>query len=131
MTSVDSGKVKIYGGKGDTKVSWTDPADVAGFTAYIITHLPPAQLSNKVFRIEGENASLLDYAGYAQKPVEYVDKLPDDFQTLLQGLINSGKMSTAHHLPTGKVLTGSDEAGASDALWPGHHWKGIKEVLGL
>ena len=133
LTNVDSGKFTIAGGKGDTKASFTDPEDIAGFTAYIITHLSPAELSNKAFRIEGEHASLLDIAGYygSKVPIEYVDRLDDEFKTFLQGLINSGKGTTGYDIPTGKELTGSDAAGASNALWPGHHWKGIKEVLGL
>jgi len=131
VTSLDSGKVKIAGGKGDTKASWTDPADVAGFTAYIITHLSPAELSNKIFRIEGEHASMLDFARYQGVPVEYVNAFDDEFQNFLHKLINTGKGSTGYDLPSGKELTGSDAAGVSNALWPGHHFKGIKEALGL
>jgi len=40
-----------------------------------------------------------------------------------------GKGSVAHDIASGKELTGSDAAGASNALWPGHNWKGIKETL--
>jgi len=133
LTSVDSGKFKIAGGKGDAKASFTDPADIAGFTAYIVTHLSPAELSNKIFRIEGEHASMLDIAGYygSKVPIEYVDGFDDEFRMFLHVLINTGKGSTGYNIPAGKELTGSDAAGASNALWPGHHWKGIKEVLGL
>jgi len=133
LTSVDSGKIIISGGKGDTKASFTDPADIAGFTAYIITHLSPAELSNKIFRIEGERASMLDIAGYygPKVPIEYVDGFDDGFKTFLHVVVNTGKGSTAYDIASEKELTGSDAAGASNTLWPGHHWKGIKEVLGL
>jgi hypothetical protein len=133
LTSIDSGKIQISGGKGDAKASFTDTADIAGFTAYIVTHLTPSELSNKFFRIEGEHASLLDIAGYygSKVPVEYVNGFDDEFKTFLQQLINSGKGSTAYDFASGKELTGSDAAGASNVLWLGHHWKGIKEGLGL
>lgn len=131
LTAVDSGKVKITGGKGDAKASFTDPGDIAGFIAYIITHLSPSELSDKVFRIEGEHASMLDIAEYYGLPAEHVDDMGDEFRTYLQTIVNSGKGSTAFHNPSGKELTGSEAANASNALWPGHHWKNIKEGLGL
>jgi len=133
LTSVDSGKIKISGGKGDAKASFTDTSDIAGFTAYIVTHLSPSELSNKFFRIEGEHASLLDIAGYygSKVPVEYVNGFDDEFKTFLHEVVNSGKGTTAYDFASGKELTGSDAAGASNALWPGHRWRGIKEVLEL
>jgi len=132
-TCIDTGKFKISGGKGDTKASFTNLEDVAGFTAYIVTHLPPSELTNKIFRIEGEHASLLEIAGYygSKLPVEYVNGLDDRFKTALHEIVNTGKGSVAYDIPSGKELTGTDAAGASNALWPGHHWKGIKETLGL
>jgi len=133
LTSADSGRIKISRGKGDTKASFTDPGDIAGFTAYILTHLSPSELSNKYFRIEGEHASMLDIAGYygPKMPVEYVDGFDDEFKTFLHVVANTGKGSTGYDNASGKELTGGDAAGASNALWPGHHWKGIKEVLAL
>lgn len=93
------------------------------------------ELENKFFRIEGESASFLEIAGYYKDlPVEYVEALggPDGaFKTVLQQLINSGKGSVGYSAAAGKELTGADAAGASNALWKGHHWKGIKEGLGL
>jgi hypothetical protein len=133
LASIDSGKFQISAGKGDKKISFTDPADVAGFTAYILTHLSPSELSNKYFRIESERASMLDVAAYygLKVPVEYVDSHDHEFKTFVHNLVNTGKGSTAYDIASGKELTGSDAAGASNALWPGHQWKGIKEVLGL
>ena len=98
-----------------------------------MTHLSPSELTNKIFRIEGEHASMLDIAGYyGSLPIEYVNGFDDDtFKTALHGVINTGKGSIAYDITSGKELTGSDAAGASNALWPGHHWKGIKETLGL
>jgi len=133
LTGADSGKFQISG-KGDQKASFTHPDDIAGFTAYVVTHLPPPELSNKVFRIEGESASLLDISRYygSQVTVEHVDGFPgDEFRTFLQEVVNSGHGSVAYDAPSGKNLTGDDAAGASNALWRGHSWKGIKNSLGL
>ncbi|KAF7975006.1 hypothetical protein HWV62_10617 [Athelia sp. TMB] len=134
LLDVSSGKAKILG-QGDQKATFTHPDDISGFIAYVVTHLSPSELENKFFRIEGEHASLLEIAGYYKDlPVEHVDAFggPDGpFKTLLQQLINSGKGSVAYSAAAGKELTGADAAGASNALWKGHHWKGIKEGLGL
>lgn len=133
LTGADSGKFQIFG-KGDQKATFTDPADIAGFTAYVVTHLPPSELSNKIFRIEGEHASLLDIAGhYGSKViVEHVDEFPEDkFRTYLQELVNSGRGSVGYDAISGKELTGEGAAGVSNVLWRNHSWKGIKDSLGL
>jgi len=133
LTCADTGKIKISTGKDDKQATFTHLEDVAGFTAYVITHLSPSQLSNKFFRIEGEHASMLDIAGYygSKVPVEYVNGFDDEFKTILHGIINTGKGSVAYDIASRKELTDSDAAGASNALWPGHNWKGIKETLEL
>jgi len=134
LTSVSSGKIKIYGGKGDAKASFTDPTDIAGFTAYVVTHLSPSQLSNKFLRIEGEHASMLDIVSYygPDVPVEYVDSFPgEEFKEALHTVINGGMGSIGYDATTGRDLTGSDAAGAANGLWPGHQWKSIKQSLGL
>ncbi|KAF7975616.1 hypothetical protein HWV62_9203 [Athelia sp. TMB] len=141
LLDVDSRKAKILG-KGDKKATFTHPDDIAGFVAYVVTHLPPSELHNKYFRIQGESASLLEIAGYYNLPVEHVTSFKadskysesdtyDPIKTFLHELINSGKGSVGYSAATGKELTGADAAGASNALWEGHHWKGIKEGLGL
>ena len=133
LLNIASGKVQILG-KGDQKATFTHPDDIAGFIAYVVTHLSPSQLENKYFRIQGERASLLDIAGYYKLPVEHVTAFegPDGgFKTFLHELINSGKGSVGYSATVGRELTGADAAGASNALWEGHHWKGIKEGLGL
>jgi hypothetical protein len=122
LTGAGSGKFEIAGA-GDKKASFTDPADIASFTAYVLTHLPPSELANKAFRIEGESASFLDIAGYygSKVTVEHVGGFPgDEFRTFLQKLINSGNGAL-----------GDDPAGLSNGLYAGHSFKGIKEGLGL
>jgi len=128
LTGAGSGKIQILG-KGDQKASFTDPTDIAGFTAYVLTHLPPSDLSNKIFRIEGERASLLDIAGYygSRVTVEHVDGFPGDaFKTFLHNHVETGHGSVQYDGSSGK-----EGAGLSNALWRDHHWKGIKEVLEL
>jgi len=135
LLETSSGKIRILG-KGDAKATFTHPDDIAGFVGYVLTHLSPAELENKFFRIEGEHASLLDIAGYYRDlPVEHVEEPfsgPDGgFKTFLHHHINNGQGSVAYSAVAGKELTGADAAGASNALWAGHHWKSIKEGLGL
>jgi len=117
LVELDSGKFKIVG-KGETKGSFTAIEDIAGFTAHVLTTLPPPKLENAIFRIEGANTSLREIAALYGNAVqiEYVDKLSDDFKTMLQGLFESGKGATG---------------GTSNDLWEGHQWKGIKEVLNI
>jgi hypothetical protein len=73
---------------------------------------------------------MLDIAKHYGLPAEHVDDIGDEVRPY-QTIVNSGKGSTAFHIPSGKELTGSEGANASNALWPGHHWKNIKEGLGL
>ncbi|KZP32595.1 NAD(P)-binding protein [Athelia psychrophila] len=132
---ISSGKIRIFG-KGDKKATYTHIPDIAGFVAYVLTHLSPAELENKIFRIQGEAASFLDVAAYYPTlPVEHVEApLPgSELQWLstIHSHIDSGKGSVAYSDVAGKELTGADAAGASNALWVGHRWIGIKEGLGL
>jgi len=117
VAELNSGKFKIVG-KGETKASFTAIEDIAGFTAHVLTTLPPPKLENAIFRIEGVNISLREIAAlYGDTvQVEYVDKLSSDFMTMLQRLMDSGKGATG---------------GTSNDLWEGHQWKGIKEVLNI
>ncbi|KAF7346899.1 BHLH domain-containing protein [Mycena venus] len=56
-----NGKVNIVGNIAATG-SFTAESDAASFTAHILTTLPPYQLANKVFRIEGQHGSMIDVA---------------------------------------------------------------------
>ncbi|KDQ14394.1 hypothetical protein BOTBODRAFT_174875 [Botryobasidium botryosum FD-172 SS1] len=114
---IDSGKFKILG-KGESKVTVTAAEDIAGFTAYILTNLPPSKLQNAAFRIQGAYVTLREVAAlYGDAyPIEHVDKFEDAFKTGLQSVIESGAATTG---------------GTSNELWEGHQWKGIKEVLKL
>ncbi|KZP32597.1 NAD(P)-binding protein [Athelia psychrophila] len=136
LLETSSGKIKIFG-KGDKKATYTHIPDIAGFVAYVLTHLSPTELENKIFRIQGEAASFLDIASYYPTlPVEHIEEPfgpgPEgQFKSFLHTYIDSGKGSVAYSAAAGKELTGAEAAGASNALWVGHRWTGIKEGLGL
>ena len=127
LLDVSSGKVRIIG-EGDQKATFTHPDDISGFVAYVVTHLPPSELENRFFRIAGEHATLLEVAGYYKNlPVEHVEAFGGSdgaFKTLLQQLVNSGQATVGYSAVEGEKFT-------NNALWKGHHWKGIKEGLGL
>jgi hypothetical protein len=51
---VTSGKVSA-GGDGNKQISFTSRPDIARYLSYVLTHLPPDQLSNRSFTIAGDN----------------------------------------------------------------------------
>jgi hypothetical protein len=92
--------------------------------------LPPNQLANSIFRIEGEHASIAEIAAMYRDKVDvvHVDGFPgDEFRTFLHDIHNKGMCSTGYDFATGQEL--SEGAGSSNKLWAGHKWKGIKETL--
>jgi len=115
LVDLESGKFKILG-KGQSKASFTALEDIAGFTAHILTTLPPSQLTNAIFRIQGSHVTLLEIAAILghENDVEHVESFPDQFRTFLHKHIESGNGSTG---------------GNSNHLWEGHKWKEVKDVL--
>jgi len=115
LVDLESGKFKILG-KGQTKASFTAPDDIAGFTAYVLTTLPPSQLANAIFRIQGSHVTLVEVAGILghENDIEHVDSFPDAFKSFLHNHIESGNGSTG---------------GDSNHLWEGHKWKEIKDAF--
>lgn len=102
----------------------------SGFTAHVLTTLPPSELANSIFRIEGEHSSLAEIATMYGDKVEvvHVDEFPhDEFRTFLHDIHDKGMASTRYDFFSGKEL--SEGAGSSNKLWAGHRWKGIKEIL--
>ncbi|KAJ8094244.1 hypothetical protein PM082_006783 [Marasmius tenuissimus] len=55
----ENGKVNVLG-KGDKPVSFTDEADIGGLTAHVLTALPPKELENRCFCIEGDHATVVE-----------------------------------------------------------------------
>ncbi|KAL0577558.1 hypothetical protein V5O48_004421 [Marasmius crinis-equi] len=72
---LENGKVNIVG-KGETTLSFTDVADIAGFVAHILTTLPPSELENRTFRIEGESATFVEVAKKLNKEINYTNQVP-------------------------------------------------------
>ncbi|KAG2132355.1 hypothetical protein DEU56DRAFT_757334 [Suillus clintonianus] len=133
FTGVDTGKFLVLG-KGEASFSTTALDDVAGFTAHVLTSLPPAKLHDATFRIEGERTSFNKVGAlYASKniPVEHVTSLPEGYvkQTLLQGLFEKGLGSSGWDNYADKDFP--ENANSGNAAWPGHQWKSVKEVLEL
>jgi hypothetical protein len=133
FTGVDTGKFLVLG-KGDASFSTTALDDVAGFTAHVLTSLPSAKLHDATFRIEGERTSFNRVGAlYASKniPVEHVTSLPEGYvkQTLLQGLFEQGRGSSGWDNYADKDIP--ENAHSGNAVWPGHQWKSVKEVLEL
>lgn len=133
FTGVDTGKFLVLG-KGDAFFSTTALDDVAGFTAHVLTSLPPAKLHDATFRIEGERTSFNKVGAlYASKniPVEHVTSLPEGYvkQTLLQGLFEQGRGSSGWDNYADKDIP--ENAYSGNAAWRGHQWKSVKEVLEL
>ncbi|KAJ6570253.1 hypothetical protein DFH09DRAFT_1261262 [Mycena vulgaris] len=117
----EHGQVRIVG-KGEAPVSFTSISDIAGFVAHVLTALPRSELEDRVFRLEGERASMNDVGALFKTAVEHVESIAGEggeSRTFLLALADSGGFST------GKA------AGSANALWPGHEWQTIKEVLKL
>jgi hypothetical protein len=102
---------------------------LSGFVVHILTHLPPDQLENKMFRIQGEAISATEYAALVDAPLEKVDKIPGDdrgFITTIAELWATGAGSTGWDRRSGTEMY---TAGQDNALWPGHAWKTLRETL--
>ncbi|KAF7315864.1 CUE domain-containing protein [Mycena indigotica] len=73
-------------GAGDGSVSVTSIEDTSGFLAYILTTLPPSELENRTFRLQGDLISLKAFAATLDTKIEYVDEIKGvdgDHKTLL------------------------------------------------
>ncbi|KAJ7694631.1 hypothetical protein B0H17DRAFT_1131926 [Mycena rosella] len=129
----EHGKIRIVG-KGEVPVSFTAAADIAGFVAHVLTTLPRSELENRVFRLEGDRASMNDLGVLFKAPVEHVDHITGeagDLKTHLLAVVDTGPGSTGWDEATKAEGSGIKAAGSANALWPGHQWKTIKELHNL
>jgi hypothetical protein len=102
-----------------------------GFTVHIVTTLPLAKLENRIFRIQGSSISMTELAEILGTTVEKVDKMPNDeafggFLTWIATEWAAGKATTGWDIAAGKQLYAPDQ---DNALWTGHKWKSVQEVL--
>ncbi|KAJ7184437.1 hypothetical protein C8R46DRAFT_1172640 [Mycena filopes] len=128
----EHGTIRMVG-KGEAPTSFTAVEDIAGFVAHVLTTLPPVELENRTFRLEGERRSLNDLGKIFNTTVEHLDAIPGEmgeFKTLLLKTMN-GAGSSGWNAEENKEGSGLDAAGSAKQFWPGHQWKGIKEVLKL
>ncbi|KAJ7771483.1 hypothetical protein B0H16DRAFT_1513691 [Mycena metata] len=124
-------KIRVVG-EGESPVSFTAVSDIAGFVAHVLTTLPPAELENHVFRLEGERRSFKELAKLFNTTIEHLDRIPGEmgeFKTLLAAALSSGAGSTGWDAANRREGSGSNAAGSAKAFWPDHKWKSIKEVL--
>ncbi|PBK71992.1 hypothetical protein ARMSODRAFT_954794 [Armillaria solidipes] len=130
-----TGKINLVVGTGSTPGSFTADEDVGGFVAHVLTTLPPSELNERIFRIEGERASYGEIAARVGLPVVRVENVPSDseqlslFCTMAQKLFEEGYGSSGwdHAL---KKDSSAERAGGANALWTGHVWKKVsKEVF--
>ncbi|KAJ7454741.1 hypothetical protein FB451DRAFT_1279191 [Mycena latifolia] len=127
------GKIRIVG-KGEVPVSFTSIGDIAGFVAYVLTTFPPSELENRIFRLEGDRASLNDLGAQFKTSVEHVDSITGEageLKTILLTIVETGAGSTGWDATAKTEGSGSKAAGSANSLWPGHQWQTIKEVYNL
>ncbi|KAJ7246109.1 hypothetical protein B0H12DRAFT_1187384 [Mycena haematopus] len=130
ITNLTGGKMEIIG-KGDTPISFTSLGDIAGFMAHVLTTLPPSQLENRILRLQGARATWNEIAAACNLSVDRVDAIDgaESFLTILSKFLDTGAGSTGWDPVQRKEGDGEDAAGSANALWPGHKWQSIKEVL--
>lgn len=89
--------------------------------------MPPPELNDKIFRIEGQRATLLEIATILKAPTEFVEKIPGDSSGLLTFLsktFEEGKPYTSWSPADGKDL--EEKEGNHNYLWTGHKWQSIE-----
>lgn len=90
-----------------------------------MTQLPKAELENRIFRIEGSKATLLEAIStrHPEKPIEFVDSFPESIAYLdyFQGRLKNGQASSAWDPVTGKELP--EGTWKDNGIWAGHVWK--------
>ncbi|PBK72100.1 NAD(P)-binding protein [Armillaria solidipes] len=123
-----TGKINVLG-TGRTLASWTATEDVGSFIAHVLTTLPPAELNDGIFRIEGERLSWEDVATRMGAPITSVEKVPADSESLtrlcavLQRMVEEGSGSTGWD--SAAKEEGTERARSANSLWSGHVWKKV------
>jgi hypothetical protein len=106
----------------------------AGFVAYVLTTLPPSKLENRIFRLQGDRATMNELGAIFNAEVEHTDKITGpmgDFKTMMLLLTDTGVGSTGWDADKKGERSGNEAAGSANALWPGHHWNSIQAVHNL
>ncbi|TFY63676.1 hypothetical protein EVG20_g6216 [Dentipellis fragilis] len=128
-----SGKV-IVGGDGNALVTFTSRPDIARFLAYVLTTLPPDQLNNKTFRLEGERISFNEV--FKQYEAKTGAKLEITYRPIadLEAAVKANPADIVSvlylHWATGAGTIGEKED-LSNGLFPGWNPKKVIEALAL
>ncbi|KAJ7133633.1 hypothetical protein C8R44DRAFT_611289 [Mycena epipterygia] len=126
-----NGKINIAG-YGNMPCSFTASDDVAGFVAHVLTSLPPEELFNRTFRLQGDRSTLSDLALLFETEVRYVKAIPGQMSevwTRMQMAAECGAASTGWDVR--QWAEGDEYAGCTNYLWEGHQWKTIKSFYRL
>ncbi|KAA1474793.1 NAD-P-binding protein [Dentipellis sp. KUC8613] len=128
---IKGGKFTV-GGDGNAPVSFTSRTDIGRFLAYTLTTLPPSQLSNKTFRIEGDRISFNDiakqYEAKTGKKVEVSYRSIADLEAAVKA--NAQDFPSVLHLSwaQGGGVVGKPEE-LSNGLYPGWNPKKVIDVI--
>ncbi|KAF9247019.1 hypothetical protein BU15DRAFT_69863 [Melanogaster broomeanus] len=120
-------------GEGNTPASFTALDDVAGYLSYVLTHLPPEELSNRTLRIEGERLTLLQIVELYGDNVKLAraSRLPDEMDNPRLREFLQAKVETGAATATYNIKTGKDDQKLDNELWPDHRWQPVVRTLGL
>lgn len=103
--------------------------------AHILTNIPLSELYNKTLLIEGQAATFKEIAQALVKDITYV--LPEDiehpFFRFLQEVAEKGGFRFGYSLanPDASEEVVSKRSSSGNALWKGHQWKQIRDVLAV
>ncbi|KAJ7701421.1 hypothetical protein B0H17DRAFT_924432 [Mycena rosella] len=126
-----NGKINVAG-YGNMPCSFTASCDVAGFVAHVLAFLPPDELFDKTFRLQGDRSTLSDLALIFETEVAYVKEIPGQMSevwTRMQMAAECGVASTGWDML--QWAEGDDYAGCTNHLWEGHQWQTIKSFYRL
>ncbi|KAM0752040.1 NAD(P)-binding protein [Meredithblackwellia eburnea MCA 4105] len=120
-------------GKGEQPVTWTARPDIATFLAHVLTTLPPAELNDRVFRIEGDRKSLNEVVAI------YEETHPGKKVVVTRKSVEEGKEALAKGGPAAfgaylQLLWEAGEGspflkGLDNSVFPGWKPKGVKDIL--
>ncbi|KAF5338116.1 hypothetical protein D9758_015384 [Tetrapyrgos nigripes] len=131
----DNQKVNVIG-KGESPISCTAEEDTCGFIAHTLTTLPPSQLSNAHFRLEGDRLTIRQIAQRLNKPINPVEVIPgpeSELRTLVAKQYDTGAGSTGwdHGKQKENPKDSEEGAGSANKFWEGHVWKKLEDVVSL
>lgn len=96
----------------------------------MLTALPPSELQDKIFRVQGQALSMAEIAKILNTNIENVPA-PHPLVDFLRRQYGIGAASTGWNPITQKAGEGSEAAGSANHLWAGHRWKMLQESLNL